>query len=355
VQLIKREPGRKPLVSLVVPGFNESTIIEGNLQALCAYMKTLEHRYAWEIVFVDDGSSDDTGAIADSFANEHRNVRVVHHPMNLGLGQALKDGFAECRGDYVVSLDVDLSYSPDHIGRLLERIRETGASVVVASPYMRGGRITNIPWLRRTLSIWANRFLSFASASKLSTFTGITRVYDGRFLHSLNLRALGSELNSKILQHASVLQARVEEIPAHLDWSLQNVRGAARVSSMRIARQTRSVLLSGFLFRPVMFLIVPGLLLLLFTAYAGTWAAIHTAEQYRLLAAAGDRDVTDAVAAAFRQVPHVFFLGGIALVAAMQFLSLGILALQSKSYFDEMYFLNTAIYRELHRRERGNQ
>ena len=354
MRLLKKEPDLKPFVSVLVPGYNEEAIIEGNLQALCDHMATLEDRYRWEIVFIDDGSSDRTGQLADRFATTHPRVRVFHHPVNFGLGQALKFGFSHCRGDYIVTLDIDLSYSPDHVERLVEHIRKSPAKIVVASPYMRGGQISHIPWLRRTLSIWANRFLSYASDSKLSTLTGLTRVYDARFLRSLNIRALGSELNSKILHQASVLQAKVDQIPGHLDWSLQKDAGAMRTSSMRIVRQTRSVLLSGFLFHPVMFFIAPGLLLLLFAAYAGTWAGIHTYTNYQHLVTLGDHDMTNAVAAAFRQAPHVFFLGGIALMLALQFLSLGILAMQSKSYFDEIFYLTTAVYKELRQHERGN-
>jgi glycosyltransferase involved in cell wall biosynthesis len=343
----------RPFVSVLVPGYNEEAIVERNLQTLCDYMATLEERYRWEIVLVDDGSTDRTGALADLFALGHPQVRVFHHPTNFGLGQALKYGFSHCRGDYIVTLDIDLSYAPEHIERLLAHICASPAKIVVASPYMQGGRISNIPWLRKTLSIWANRFLAFASESKLSTLTGLTRVYDATFVRSLNIRALGSELNSKILHQASVLQAKVDQIPAHLDWSLQNGAGTPRTSSMKIARQTRSVILSGFLFRPVMFFIGPGLLLLLFSVYAGTWAVIHSYANAQALALAGDHDITDAVAAAFRQAPHVFFLGGIALILAMQFLSLGILAMQSKSYFDELFFLTSAVYKELRNRERG--
>jgi glycosyltransferase involved in cell wall biosynthesis len=346
MQLLESSIDRRPFVSVLVPGYNEQAVIEHNLMVLCDHMTSLEDRYRWEIVFVDDGSTDGTGALADRFARAHPNVRVLHHPVNFGLGQALKYGFSHCRGEYIVTLDIDLSYSPDHIERLLARIRSSPAKIVVASPYMEGGKISNIPWLRRTLSIWANRFLAFASNSKLSTLTGLTRVYDAQFVRSLNIRALGSELNSKILHQANVLQAKVEQIPGHLDWSLQN-GAAARTSSMKIARQTRAVLLSGFLFHPVMFFIAPGLLLLLFSGYAGTWAVIHTYTNAQALALVGDHDLTNAVAAAFRQAPHVFFLGGIALLLAMQFLSLGILAMQSKSYFDELFFLTSAVYREL--------
>jgi len=351
MRLLKKELDVKPFVSVLAPGYNEEGILERNLQALCDHMETLEDRYRWEIVFIDDGSTDATGKLADQFAATHPHVRVFHHPVNFGLGQAIKYGFSHCRGDYIVTLDIDLSYSPDHVERLVEHIRQSPAKIVVASPYMQGGRISNIPWLRRALSIWANRFLSFASDSKLSTLTGLTRVYDARFVRSLNIRALGSELNSKILHQASVLQAKVDEIPGHLNWGSQT-GAAARTSSMKIARHTRSVILSGFMFRPVMFFIAPGLLLLLFSGYAGAWAGIHTYSNYQHLAGLGDHDVTDAVAAAFRQAPHVFFLGGIALMLSLQFLSLGVLAVQSKSYFDEIFFLTAAVYKELRADER---
>src|ERR1700736_5492083 len=189
MRLLKKEVDVKPFVSVLVPGYNEEAIVERNLQTLCDYMATLEDRYRWEIVFIDDGSVDRTGELADRFATMHSRVRVFHHPVNFGLGQAIKYGFSHCRGEYIVTLDIDLSYSPDHIERLVERIRQSPAKIVVASPYMAGGRISHIPWLRRTLSIWANRFLAFASESKLSTLTGLTRVYDARFLRSLNIRA----------------------------------------------------------------------------------------------------------------------------------------------------------------------
>ncbi|NTV97240.1 MAG: glycosyltransferase, partial [Thiobacillus sp.] len=64
--------------------------------------------------------------------------------------------------DYLVVLDIDLSYSPDHIERMLARIRQTKAKIVIASPYMEGGKVSNVPWLRRVLSIWANRYLCMA-------------------------------------------------------------------------------------------------------------------------------------------------------------------------------------------------
>src|SRR5437879_4866744 len=155
------------------------------------------------------------------------------------------------------------------------------AKVVVASPYMKGGDISNVPWLRRTLSIWANRFLSATVKGTLSTLTGMVRVYDARFLKTLNLRAMGMEINPEVIYKTMMLRGRIEEIPAHLDWRLQNAAGPKRKSSMRVVRHTMATLLSGFLFKPFMFFIIPGLVLLVFSLYVNAWMVVHFLEEYQ--------------------------------------------------------------------------
>ncbi|MEZ5430802.1 MAG: glycosyltransferase [Verrucomicrobiales bacterium] len=81
--------------------------------------------------------------------------------------RGLRTGFANARGDYAVTVDADLSYAPEHIGAMLDKILETRAEIVLASPYMKGGRTSNVPWSREMLSRWANRFLSRISPAFL--------------------------------------------------------------------------------------------------------------------------------------------------------------------------------------------
>jgi glycosyltransferase involved in cell wall biosynthesis len=337
----------KPLVSLVVSALNEATLLERNLVRLCGYMKSLEDEYRWEIIFINDGSTDQTGELAEAFARTRDNMHVFHHMTNLGVGQAFKLAFENCRGDYIVTLDLDLSYSPDHIRRLLTKIRETMAKIVVASPYMEEGSVSNVPWLRRILSICANRFLASTARGNLSTLTSMVRAYDGKFLRSLNLRSSGMEISPEIIYKAMLLRAHVEEIPAHLDWGHQKARGVKRRSSMKVLRHTMAILISGFLFRPVMFFIIPGLALLLFALYVNTWTVIHFFEQYQNLPqyAWFFSRASVAVGAAYSQFPHTFIVGMLSLMLAIQLLSLGILALQSKSYFEEIFHLGASIYR----------
>jgi len=339
-------PEAKPSVAVVLPAFNESAMLEKSLTVLCTYLKSLEDEYRWEILLVNDGSKDDTGAIAEAFAHTHEHVTVIHHPTNFGMGQAVITGFKRCHADYVITLDLDLSYSPDHIRALLTRIRETRAKIVVASPYMKGGKISNVPWLRKVLSVWANRFLSRSADGALSSLTGIARAYDGRFLRSLNLKSFGMSINTEIIYKAMVLRARIDEIPGHLDWQFQNVEGGGRQSSMRIIRQFAAVLLSGFLFRPFLLFVMPGIALLLFAAYVNIWVFIHFWGQFQKLSQYTwflDR-ASYAVAASFKEFPHTFVVGGLATILGIQLLSLGILALQNKKYFEEVFHLGSGIF-----------
>ena len=348
---------RKPFASVVVPAFNEEAIIERNLTLLYDYMETLNDEFGWELIIVNDGSSDRTGEIADSFASRHENVLVLHHFVNFHIGQCFRFALKHCRGDYVITLDLDLSYSADHIGTLLRTIRETKAKVVIASPYMKGGKISNVPWLRRKLSVWANRFLSVSAKGKISTLTSMVRAYDKNFITSLNLKAMDYEINPEIIYKAQLLHARIIEIPAHLDWSFQNSKAEERKSSMRITRSVMSNLLSGFLFRPFMFFIIPGFLLMIPALYMLWLAGKYSLKNLLALPDSFgplNYRIGAAVASAFELAPHTFILAGIATLVAIQLISLGILSLQSKSYFEEIFHLGSNIYkdmRENHRRD----
>ena len=71
------------------------------------------------------------------------------------------------------------------------------------------------------LSRWANRFLSLATNHSVSTVTGMVRAYDGPFLRSLSLKSMSMEINPEVIYKAMLLNARIDEIPAHLNWELQ--------------------------------------------------------------------------------------------------------------------------------------
>lgn len=338
----------RPFASIVVPAYNEAAIIEDNLRILCRYMESLSHKYKWEIIVVNDGSQDGTGDLAEKVARSNSKMRVLHHFTNFNVGQALRYAFSNCHGDYIVVMDADLSYSPDHIERLLDEIINTKARIVLASPYMKGGKISNVPFLRKFFSISANKFLSMTSKGNFSTLTGMVRAYDAKFIKSLCLKSMDVSISAEIIYKAMLLKARIVEIPAHLDWSALNAPNLKRKSSIKLKRSVMAYMLAGFIFKPFIFFILPAFALGLISVYSFFWVFAHTFSFLaRMPVGSGTFDVrfSAAVSSAYQLAPHTFIIGGISLVLAIQLFSLGVISLQNKKYFEELYHLGTTIFK----------
>jgi hypothetical protein len=200
---------------------------------------------------------------------------------------------------------------------------------------MEEGKVSNIPWLRYTLSKWANRFLSYLSNCPVKTLTGMVRGYDGPFIRNLSLRSSGSEINPEILYKAAILDKKIEEIPAHLCWLGKETKSR---SKLKIFRHTSNTILSGFLIKPFLFFIFPGLFVLLFALYTNFWMVIHYFEEYAKI-----QDLTEAFKVAYNLYPHTFIISFLSLMLSIQLISTGLHSLQSKYYFEELFSLGTKI------------
>lgn len=334
-----------PMLSVVIPVYNEAALLKTNLERIREHLVGMEDEFRWEMVIVNDGSVDTSWEIVRAFAESSDNIVALTHPRNFGLGQALKYGFSMTRGDFVITLDVDLSYDVDHITKLAREIRKTRAKVVLASPYTEGGEIANVPWLRRTLSILGNRFLRLFIKGRLSTLTSVTRAYDGEFIRALNLRALGMDVMPEVVYKSMIMRASIDEIPAKLDWGPQ-LEFQQRASSMRLIRHVFSTIFSGFLFRPFLFFVFPGILLGVFAIYVVFWMGVHFFDAFSALEAAGAvASPSAALAMAYKAYPHTYIVGLLSITLSIQLTGLGVLALQSKRYYEELFHLCSSLFR----------
>ena len=335
----------KPFISVVLPCYNEEVILKMHLDEIIKYLESKEQKYQWEIVLIDDGSKDKTGVIADDFEKRFPNVRAIHHPTNLNLGNALKTGFKNAKGDIIVVMDIDLSYSLDHIEKMVDKLIETSSDIVIASPYMPGGKVTDVPFTRRIMSRWVNKFMRIAAQDKFHTYTGMVRAYRKDFILAVNLKTKDYEINPEILYKAMILRARIIEIPGHLDWTEQNKYVGKRTSSMRVLRGFFSGIMSSFIFRPYIFFLAVGTFLMLLSMYELVWLLVDTIKYMYNTTIIG-HSFSASLSLQFSKNPQSFIVGGITFLASIQFLSLGFISLQSKRYFEELFHLGTSLKKQ---------
>ncbi len=323
-------------VSLIVPAYNEARTLYSNLETLHAHLQELP--FEWELLVIDDGSSDDTGAEAIRFADGHDGVRLISHSANFGLGQALRTGFHNAQGDILVTFDSDLSYAPEHIDRLVQTMQTTGASLVVASPYMEGGSVTGVPRMRAVMSRYANWMLRRLSLHHISTVTGMVRAYRRDFIDNISLKSVDNQINAEIIYKATLLRRLVIEIPGHLVWTRNEEETKERSGKLRYVTMIIDSIFSGFIFRPFSFFIVPGFILFVLAAYSLGWAFWHFLTFLPDQSGSLDAVISGAAADAFALSPHSVVIGGISMVLAVQLFSIGIISAQSKRYFEELWF-----------------
>jgi hypothetical protein len=204
-----------PRISVVVPMHNEE---EGVAATLTRLREALDGtRGSWEIVVVDDGSTDETRARALEAARGDERIRIVSYAPRGGRGRALRRGFAAAQGELVTSIDADLSYDPEHVVRMVEALEaDPGLDIVLASAYMPGGSVAGVPPKRLWISRLGNAVLRRAYGSRWHTLTCIVRGYRRRALERLALNSDGKEIHLEVLSKAIACKMAIREIPGHL-------------------------------------------------------------------------------------------------------------------------------------------
>ena len=166
-----------PALSLVVPAFNE----EENLPELVAEIRSALAPVGldWELLLVDDGSTDGSPAVMERLRREEPRIRILRHRKNAGQSAALAWGFRAARGRLVATLDADLQNDPADLPRLLAEL-DRGFDVVS------GVRVDRRdPWVRRVSSRIANAVRNWATDERITDVGCSLKVYRAEFLEHL--------------------------------------------------------------------------------------------------------------------------------------------------------------------------
>ena len=231
-------------VSIVIPAYNEATSLKVLVDELEYFLK--DFQYTYEVVFVDDGSRDDSFNVVKEYALKNRNVKVIKLRRNYGQSAALLAGIDYSTGDVIVPLDADLQNDPNDIPKLLNLITE-GYDLVSGWRRCRQDRTVD----RKIPSMIANKIISCVSGVKLHDYGCSLKAYRKEILNGIRLYG---ELHRFLPVCASWNGAKVTEIEVN---HKPRVFGKSKYGLSRIYKVLLDLLvlkfLSDFSTKPIYF------------------------------------------------------------------------------------------------------
>ena len=235
-------------ITVILPAYNEEENIKTLVERWQTLQETLIDKYGYElqIVAVNDGSKDKTREIAEQLEKEYENFKLVNHPHNKGLGEAVKTGityFLENCPDSIAMclMDCDNTQDPVYISDMIDYMEKDKADVVIASRYQKGAEVKGVSGIRLLMSEGAKHvFTVLLHVPNVKDYTCGYRLYGRSILISASSR-FGKDLVAErgftcmveVLYKLYCCGAVFSEIPFELRYDYK--KGASKMAVVRTA------------------------------------------------------------------------------------------------------------------------
>lgn len=206
------------MLSIVVPAYNEGEHIYDNLMVIDKALQAFCSDY--EIIAVNDGSKDNTGAEVARAASDNPNIKDFGYDANRGKGGAVSWGAVNSRGDIVGFIDADLDLSPDLIAGYYKKMNDTGCDIVIGSKMHKESKL-EYPAARKLFSFCYYIMLKVLFGLKChDTQTGL-KLYKGELIREIvPLRRIdGYAFDIELLALASKKKSSLIEMPVELNFT----------------------------------------------------------------------------------------------------------------------------------------
>lgn len=193
--------------SVIIPAHNEEDSIEEVIRSIERNVS-----YEYEIVVVDDHSTDRTSDIVRRTALEYKNILLVENSDEPGFANALKTGFKSASSDIVIPVMADLCDDPCAINKMYEKANE-GFDIVCGSRYTKGGKKIGGPLIKSFFSRFVGRSLHFLIGIPTQDISNSFKLYRRPVLENISIKSKGFEISAEIPLKAFFLGFRITEIP----------------------------------------------------------------------------------------------------------------------------------------------
>ena len=202
-----------PPVTVIVPCYNEREGLPSLLTRLAALQQ--DGGCGWQVLFVDDGSADETFAHLLGSVRRAPWAKVLRHPTNLGLGAALRTGFRYSSSPVVCTIDSDCTYPPERLPELVALVNK-GADIATASAWHPSSRAAEGNPVRIALSRAVSGLYKLLIGQDVHTFTCLFRAYRREWVRTDLFESEGFLGVAEALVNASFRGARITEFPIRL-------------------------------------------------------------------------------------------------------------------------------------------
>lgn len=253
------------MLSVIIPVYNEAENLRPLREQTVAALEALGKPF--EVIFINDGSTDESGNILASFATEDKRLKAINFRRNFGQTAAIMAGIDYASGTILIPMDADLQNDPKDIGKLLAKLDE-GYDVV--SGWRQNRQDPAIS--RRLLSFFANKLISRISGVRLNDYGCTLKAYRRDVLKDVKLYG---EMHRFIPIYSSWYGGRICEIPVTHH---ARTHGTSKYGANRIIKVVLDLIVVTFLGKydttPIYVFGTFGVLLFLASMLAGVWALI---------------------------------------------------------------------------------
>jgi dolichol-phosphate mannosyltransferase len=225
-------------LSLIIPCYNEEEGINYLSGVLSKLLPRLRKKYELELIFVDDGSKDNTHKLLKKYFGKWEYARILRHRKNMGFGAAFRTGIRDSKGDVIFQLDADCTYPTNDIISMIEDTKRY--DIVTASPYHPKGKVKDVESYRLFLSKAISSIYNIISGARIYTFTSYFRAYRGNMLRSLKFKSNGFTCTAEVMLLCLMKKGKIKEYPSVLS---KRIYGQSKMRTLRVIKDHMKLIL----------------------------------------------------------------------------------------------------------------
>ncbi|MDD5431410.1 MAG: glycosyltransferase [Candidatus Omnitrophica bacterium] len=195
------------MLSIIVPAHNEQENIQPVLERIESSLDI-----PFEVVVVNDHSEDDTGKIVQSLTNKYKNIRLVENKLPAGFANAIRTGFINASGEFVIPIMADLCDDLETVKEMYGKM-PAGFDVVCGSRYIKGGARLGGSKLKGFFSSFVGWSLFYLLGIPTHDVANAFKMYRKKVIESINIESVGFEISMELPLKAHFLGFKITEVP----------------------------------------------------------------------------------------------------------------------------------------------